>query len=113
MPPEIRFAQVLEQLLNERYKRNRAELALKAHISPSALSQYVRNRATPSLEVLAHLAEALDVSIDYLVFGRDEQSLSADTGYLTSQLESGIRKSQTDAAELYDLVARVGDRLGK
>ena len=52
MPSEVRFAQVLEELLNERYKRNRAELAQQADISPSALSQYVTGREIPSLQVL-------------------------------------------------------------
>jgi transcriptional regulator with XRE-family HTH domain len=111
-PPEVKFAQVLEELLTERYRRNRAALAQAAHVSPSALSQYVRGKATPSLEVLVHLAGALEVSIDYLVFGRDQQS-SAPEGYLSSQLEAGIRRAQTDAAALHDLVARVGIRLAQ
>jgi transcriptional regulator with XRE-family HTH domain len=111
--PEVRFAQVLGQLLTERYKRNRAALAQAAHVSPSALSQYVRGKATPSLDVLVHLAGALDVSIDYLVLGEDQQSSNFEAGYLSSQLEAGIRRAQTDAAALHDLVARVGARLGQ
>ena len=113
MPSEVQFARVLEELLNDRYKRNRAALAQAAHVSPSALSQYVRGKATPSLDVLAHLAEALGVSIDYLVFGRDEGSVVSESGFLTSHLESGIRKAQTDAANLYDLTARLGARISE
>jgi transcriptional regulator with XRE-family HTH domain len=112
---EVRFAQVLEQLLKERYRRNRAALAEAADLSPSALSQYVRGRATPSLEVLVRLADAFGVSLDYLVFGQDHVTRAPEYeyGYLTSQVEAGIRKSQADAATLYDLVARIGARLSQ
>jgi len=109
----IRFAQVLAQLMEERYSRNRAELARAAFITPSALSQYARGKASPSLEVLAQLATVLDVSLDYLVFG--EQPTSAATGevgYLAAQVETGLRDAQVQSAALYDLVARIGERLG-
>ena len=112
MAPELRFAQVLDELLADRYRRNRAALAQKASISPSALSQYVRGRATPSLEVLVHLADALDVSLDYLVFGKERSSPGMDVGYFASHLDEGLRRAQRDSANLYELVARVGVRLG-
>jgi transcriptional regulator with XRE-family HTH domain len=113
MGSDVVFAQVLHGLLTERYRRNRAELARAAHVSPSALSQYVRGRATPSLEVLVHLAEALDVSLDYLVFGRERSAPVPEVRYLTSHIEAGLRDAQTHAAALHDLVARTGARLGE
>lgn len=113
MGSDVVFAQVLHGLLTERYRRNRAELARAAHVSPSALSQYVRGRATPSLDVLVHLAEALDVSLDYLVFGRERSAPVPELRYLTSHIEAGMRDAQTHAAALHDLVARTGARLGE
>jgi predicted transcriptional regulator len=45
MMQSIKFAEVLKQLVVEKYRRNRAALAKEVHISPSAISQYVRGRA--------------------------------------------------------------------
>jgi transcriptional regulator with XRE-family HTH domain len=113
MTSNINFAQVLEQLMDQKYRRNRAELAATAHISPSALSQYVRGRATPSLDVLVSLADALDVSLEYLVFGKERAAAPLELGFLTAHLESHIRSSQAQAASLHDLVSRIGDRIGE
>lgn len=112
MPNRVVFAQVLQQLMDEKYRRNRAELAEAVHISPSALSQYARGRATPSLDVLVSLAEALDVSLEYLVFGSERSAALPELGFLTAHLESHIRNSQAQTASLHDLVARIGARLG-
>ena len=112
MPQKIVFAQVLQQLMDERYRRNRSALAEAAHISPSALSQYVRGRATPSLEVLVHLAEILDVSLEYLIFGRERLTPSAELGYLP-YLEAHIRGVAAQSASLHDLVARIGAKVGE
>lgn len=99
--------------MDQKYRRNRAELAATAHISPSALSQYVRGRATPSLDVLVSLAEALDVSLEYLVFGEERASTPPELGFLTAHLESHIRASQARSGALHDLVSRIGARLGE
>jgi transcriptional regulator with XRE-family HTH domain len=109
----IAFAQVLEQLMEDKYRRNRAKLADKAHISPSALSQYVRGRATPSLDVLVALAEALDVSLEYLVFGNERATAPPELGFLAAHLESHIRVSQVKLGAVHDLTARIGARLGR
>lgn len=113
MPEEIIFAQVLDELLTDKFRRNRAELARAAHISPSALSQYTRRKATPSLEVLVHLAGALDVSLDYLVFGRERSAPSPEVGYLSSHVEAALRQAETRSAAFTDLVLRTGARLGE
>ncbi len=108
MPQKITFAHMLQQLMTERYRRNRAALAEAAHISPSALSQYVRGKATPSLDVLAHLADALDVSLDYLVFGQERIAPPPELGYLTGHIEAHVRGAQVQAEALHDLIARIG-----
>ena len=112
MASNIQFAQVLTTLMEERYRRNRSALAEAAHVSPSALSQYARGRATPSLEVLAELASALDVSLDMLVFGQERSAPAPEVGYLAGRLEAGLRRAQADAASLHDLVARIGAGVG-
>src|SRR5450755_787407 len=112
MVDEIIFAQVLDDLLTEKFRRNRAELAKAAHVSPSALSQYTRRKATPSLEVLVHLADALDVSLDYLVFGQERSAPSPEIGYLSRHVETSLRQAETRSAAIKDLVSRTGARLG-
>ncbi|MBR2889229.1 MAG: helix-turn-helix transcriptional regulator [Oscillospiraceae bacterium] len=47
------------------------ELARRLCISPSAVGMYEQGRREPSVEMLAALSQALDVSIDYLVTGRN------------------------------------------
>lgn len=80
MAREVAFGQILELLMKERYRRNRAALAEILHMSPSSLSQYVRGRATPSLEVLVHLAEHFDVSLDYLVLDQERTASPPERG---------------------------------
>lgn len=103
----IKFAQVLSRLLEQRYKRNRAALASAAHVSPSALSQYTRGRATPSLAVLVDLAQALDVSLDYLVYGQ-HSSEGAEYAQWAQHLEDTVRRMTSEGASLRQLVARMG-----
>jgi transcriptional regulator with XRE-family HTH domain len=104
---EIKFAQVLTRLLEQRYKRNRAALASAAHVSPSALSQYVRGRATPSLAVLVDLAQALEVSLDYLIYGQDS-SEGSESGLWAQHLDESVRRMTSEAASLRQLVDRMG-----
>jgi transcriptional regulator with XRE-family HTH domain len=106
-PDMVKFPQVLGRLMEERYKRNRAALASAAHISASALSQYVRGRATPSLAVLVDLAQALEVSLDFLVYGQDALS-GADHTAWAQHLEDTIRRMTSEAASLRQLVDRIG-----
>jgi transcriptional regulator with XRE-family HTH domain len=46
------------------------ELAKKVGIHPNHLSRYERGQASPSIEVVQKIADALEVSIDQLVFGK-------------------------------------------
>lgn len=47
------------------------ELAEKVGIHPNVLGRYEREEATPSVEVAAKIADALSVSLDYLVGNTD------------------------------------------
>ncbi len=106
-PSGVRFPQVLGRLMEQRYKRNRAALASAAHISASALSQYVRGRATPSLAVLVDLAKALEVSLDFLVYGQDALS-GGDHAAWAQHLDDTVRHMTSEAASLRQLVDRMG-----
>jgi transcriptional regulator with XRE-family HTH domain len=71
--------------LNKRIKKVRQakgwtqeQLAEKIGISQKQVSAYERGTYNPSTEVLLKLAEALDVSLDYLVFERNDQNPNSE-----------------------------------
>jgi len=110
---DIRFGQVLRQLLNERFRNRRKDFAHSIHVSESALSQYVRGKATPSLSVLVAIARALDVSLDYLVLGTEPDTPAPDYGGLVGHVEEAILRAQVRTATLRDFVGRVGSSLAE
>lgn len=66
------FAQRLRQLRKER-KLTQAELGQRAGVHNVNLSRYERGSSEPSAETLKRLAEALEVSVGYLVEGSAEE----------------------------------------
>jgi transcriptional regulator with XRE-family HTH domain len=110
---EIRFGQILRELLNERFRNRRKDFARSIHVSESALSQYVRGKATPSLAVLVAIARELDVSLDYLVFGTEPDAPAPDYGNLVTHVEEAIARTQVKTATLRDFVGRVGATLAE
>lgn len=54
-------------LLRKDKKLSRDELAKQVGTSGAIIGRYERNEITPSVEVAAKIAEALEVSLDYLV----------------------------------------------
>jgi transcriptional regulator with XRE-family HTH domain len=111
MADDIRLDQVLRQLLNERFRNRRRDFARMVNVSESALSQYVRGKATPSLSVLVSIARALDVSLDYLVLGVEPDAPAPDYGALVTHVESAISKSQEKSVMVRDFVGRIGASL--
>lgn len=58
-------------------KMSQSELAKKVGIHSNVLGRYERGEARPFVEMAAKLAEALDVSLDYL-YGNTQLELDAD-----------------------------------
>ena len=56
-------------------KVSQSELSAKAGVHANLIGRYEREEAVPSIEVAAKLAEALKVSLDYLVLGKSELNL--------------------------------------
>lgn len=65
------FRERLAEILKERGMEQK-KLAEMVGVSSKAISAYVRGKADPSLEKFAKIAEALDVSADYLLGLSDE-----------------------------------------
>lgn len=107
---DIRFGTVLRHLLDERFPSRRKDFAAQIHLSESALSQYVRGKATPSLQVLVSIARVLEVSLDYLVFGVEPDAPAPDYALIT-HVEEVIARMQVETATLRDFVGRVGSAI--
>ena len=50
---------------------NQTQLALQLHVSASTVGMYEQGRRTPNLDVLRHMAQLFDVSLDYLITGAE------------------------------------------
>lgn len=115
---EVTFAATLNQLCIQRYGRNRAELAQAIGVSESALAQYTSGTTTPRFQVLCHLAQVLEVSLDYLVYGHEavpRNMLEAASPMLRSldqRLEVLTDAAHRRADLLARLVGRVKESLG-
>ena len=56
------------------------ELALKAGLQPNSISNYIReNSSVPSADIAVKIAGALGVSVEYLVTGKDSNTLKTFT----------------------------------
>ena len=61
------------QIVNLRKKAGMSQLQLaeKLNVGPSAIGMYEQGRRTPALDILIQMAILFDVSLDYLVTGRE------------------------------------------
>lgn len=70
------------QTIGDRIKEKRKEkgltqldLATRLNITDRAVSKWEQNEGNPDFSLLANLAEILDVSLDYLITGKVENSI--------------------------------------
>ena len=65
-----------DRLSSLRRSRNlsQAQLAKKLNLSPSAVGMYEQGRRVPDLATLTAMARLFDVSLDYLVTGKEHTS---------------------------------------
>ena len=55
---------------------NQADLAKQLGVSSSAVGMYEQGRRLPSLNMVVRLSRAFGVSTDYLLTGKDPQSMT-------------------------------------
>ena len=67
-------------------------LAKKINIHPVQFSRYERGQSVPSIEVVQKMADALEVSIDQLVYG--DQDVKAEQSISDRELLSMFKKIQ-------------------
>jgi len=61
--------------LRKKIKWSQDELAKKIGTSAHIIGRYERNEIKPSIETAKNIADALDVTIDYLIGGSDKMIL--------------------------------------
>lgn len=57
---------------------NQSQLAEKLNVSPSAVGMYEQGRRVPAVDMLIEIANLFDVSLDYLITGREISNLRTD-----------------------------------
>lgn len=103
----------MERLRTARELRglSQAELAIRAGLQPSAVSHFEAGRRTPSAENLKKIADALDVTTDYLLERVDKSERAAfTTGPVADRLFRCVERiSETDLeslAQMAEVLAR-------
>lgn len=106
-PPEKHFADRLREA-RELRKMSQSELAEKTGFQASAISHFETARRAPSFDNLKRLADALNVSVDYLL-GREDKSESS--GPLAQQLFRDFSKmSEADQENLAKIAEMLADK---
>lgn len=85
-----------------------SELATKAGFQPSAIAHFEAGRRTPSLDNLRRLADALAVTLDYLL-GREPQPQSAGPA-AEELLRHFAQISAKDQATVSDIAKMLADK---
>lgn len=86
--------------LRKRKKLSQNELGKLAHTSGDLLGRYERDEVKPSIEVVINIADALGVSLDYLV---GKTKLELDTNAL-KRLEQISLLPEQEKMQLYNVV---------
>ena len=62
-----------DQIINLRKKAgmHQQQLAEKLQVVPSAIGMYEQGRRTPSIDILIQMANLFEVSLDYLITGKE------------------------------------------
>lgn len=68
------FLKTLDTELSK-MQRKRPWLSEQTGISISTINSWYKNDRYPTVEALMNISETLDLSIDYLIFGRDRYSV--------------------------------------
>jgi len=85
-------------------KISQEELSSKVGIHANHLSRYERDITLPSIEVASKIAQALDVSIDLLVFGKQDLETSIDDKELVKLFRDIEQFSQEDKSVVKTLL---------
>jgi transcriptional regulator with XRE-family HTH domain len=109
----IKLAETLGALI-DKGAWSRKELCEKVEITQSLLSQYISGTTMPSLQKAVDLAQCLNVSLDYLVFGESSSTVltgNADNDPLAGHIEKILMNARVQSESHADLVIRIGQAI--
>ena len=64
---------------------SQSQLAENLNVGPSAVGMYEQGRRMPAVDMLIEIANLFDVSLDYLITGREISNLSTDGMEIVAQ----------------------------
>lgn len=73
--------------LRKAKKLSQADLAKVAGVSREIIGRYERNEVSPSVDVAKNIADALEVSLDYLAGGSDKTAFDKQTLKLIDDID--------------------------
>jgi transcriptional regulator with XRE-family HTH domain len=113
--PEVKLASTLAELIEQRgFRRNRRPILDAVHISSGALTQYITGKNYPSLPVLVDLADFFQVSLNYLVLGKERTGTETlDYGPLARYVDLSLARVQEQAARQTGLITRIARALSE
>lgn len=92
-------------LLRKKKGLSQAELGKKIGTSGDVIGRYERGDITPSIEAVAKIADALEVSVDYLI-GKTKMVLDADTMRRMEDISSLPEDNKNFLLNMIDMALR-------
>ena len=105
-PDRLRAARKLRALAQ-------AELAAKAGLPPTSISHFEAGSRKPSFDNLRRLAQALDVTADYLMGRADEPGMSMESDQTYRDIQKLTEGDRTLAKEFLAMLANRRNTHGK
>lgn len=93
----------------EALQMTKSELADKAGLTPAAITQFESGDREPSLESLKKLADALEISVNYLI-GRSDDKEFAQNPELTAMFRGMQKLSDADKKFMYGVYEQLLER---
>ena len=87
-------------------KISQADLAKEARVSLEIIGRYERNEVSPSVDVAKKIADALEVSLDYLAGGSDKAVFDKQTLKLIDEIEELERSTKDKLIFLTNAIIR-------
>ena len=88
------------------------ELADKTNINKSTLDNYLRDKhSSPTVENAVKIAQVLNVSVEYLVTGTENATVSKENGELIHHITTDLQKlDRYDLVSLSALIKRMAEK---
>lgn len=82
-------------MLLQQKNMTQKELAAKAGVTEAAMSHYLKGDRTPRASVIARIAEALGTTVDYLMGGKEIDSVG-EIGYAKRLIARNVHQMSKD-----------------